>query len=750
MFTVMMQGLDSAKFAPNSAKFSSSILKASGPGAKFYAPNHYFGQHQAGFPKAFTDKYRPGYTASSQIVADSPATLLAMLKTVATSSSGIWAPSAYGMTRPAYPEDGAIWVAQVPGSAVATPVIKSADPTGSAGAKITVSPAPKTTCSCYLVRFAPRSSPVATKIFSSGSSPIALGGLGAGTAYTVSVACKSSVTGEYSDWSKAVDFATAPAAPTKCDEPLVLVDGACKPCPVGTEFNGGKCVACSAEACTAFEPLPGRCICSECAAPKFLAPDAKCMGCVAPTVYDHPSKSCKACTKPDVISGGVCAPCKTGTHYTPDGDSARCVPCSEDCLECTSHTECSVCRGPYVVTDGMCQPCSGETVYDPVTKSCKTCDSPTVFDAPSKSCKACDVPMIPVDGKCTTCPVGTDYAGGKCITCEPPMIFADGECKPCAAPAIFVDGKCSECPENTQFVDGKCQPCSGEFCTAYAPLPSRCACSACKPDYKPIDGKCIECSLAPADVYFLADSTGSMGSAISAVKTGINDIMTSIRATTTGTVRFGAGDYKDVSDSYAFKNGASLESPDAVVKAAVNAWSAGGGGDLPEAQLYALSQLADPSNPAGFKDGSSKFVVWFGDAPGHVRFCKGAASYITEDISIDSVTADLHKAGIQVIAISVGSNQLDSDYAGTVTSTGGTCDPSTPNVAVKQATKIAAETGGLFVSGITPSNIVKTITDAVKKASECPAFSTPPSLLRARVSSVPTGLLPPSDTPTPN
>ncbi|HBE19162.1 MAG TPA: hypothetical protein DDW51_16535, partial [Cyanobacteria bacterium UBA11367] len=46
------------------------------------------------------------------------------------------------------------------------------------------------------------------------------------------------------------------------------------------------------------------------------------------------------------------------------------------------------------------------------------------------------------------------------------------------------------------------------------------------------------------DVYFLADTTGSMRPAIAAVKSGIVDVMTRIKALGSD-VWFGVGDYKD-------------------------------------------------------------------------------------------------------------------------------------------------------------------------------------------------------------
>src|SRR5439155_13818084 len=81
----------------------------------------------------------------------------------------------------------------------------------------------------------------------------------------------------------------------------------------------------------------------------------------------------------------------------------------------------------------------------------------------------------------------------------------------------------------------------------------------------------------------------------------------------------------------------------AAVQAAVNTWAtvAGSGCDAPEAQLYALDELA--TDPAiSWRSDSSKIVVWFGDAPGHDP---------SNGISLSQAITDLNAAGIRVIAI---------------------------------------------------------------------------------------------------
>lgn len=101
----------------------------------------------------------------------------------------------------------------------------------------------------------------------------------------------------------------------------------------------------------------------------------------------------------------------------------------------------------------------------------------------------------------------------------------------------------------------------------------------------------LQCSDVPADVYLLADTTGSMGGVLSAVKSGAADIISSL-ASSLSDVRFGAGDYKDFNDAYVFNLGAVLAADGgSSAQTAISGWSASGGGDNPEAQLYALHEV---------------------------------------------------------------------------------------------------------------------------------------------------------------
>jgi hypothetical protein len=99
---------------------------------------------------------------------------------------------------------------------------------------------------------------------------------------------------------------------------------------------------------------------------------------------------------------------------------------------------------------------------------------------------------------------------------------------------------------------------------------------------------------------------------------------------------------------------------------------------VPEAQLWALHQLATNAN-VGWRTGSSRIVVWFGDAPGH-----DPSNGVTQAQAI----ADLKAAGIRVIAI----NLVNTGEQSSLDHTG-------------QATAITTATGGVLETTSDPSTI---------------------------------------------
>jgi hypothetical protein len=184
---------------------------------------------------------------------------------------------------------------------------------------------------------------------------------------------------------------------------------------------------------------------------------------------------------------------------------------------------------------------------------------------------------------------------------------------------------------------------------------------------------------APVDVFFLADTTGSMGSYIAAVQSSASTILSSTSGL--GDVWYGVGEYKDVGDVYVYRLNTSITSNTVDVQSGINLWSASGGGDYPESAFYGLQQAA---TGAGWRTGSTRILVWFGDAPPQTT-----SLGVDETVATSALTA----ADIEVEAIDLfGLNDTGA------------------------AQRIANATGGTLFSGINTASLVTTITNAIISA----------------------------------
>lgn len=196
------------------------------------------------------------------------------------------------------------------------------------------------------------------------------------------------------------------------------------------------------------------------------------------------------------------------------------------------------------------------------------------------------------------------------------------------------------------------------------------------------------------DVFFLADTTGSMGGSIAGVKAAAASILSA--ASGLGDVAFAVGEYKDSYDPYRFRLNTNMTANTAAVTSGINMWSASGGYDWPEANLYALEHAATDT---AWRTGSERILVWFGDAPGHDP--DGGSTEA-------SATAALIAKGIQVEAITVSGSGLNSACGG-ATGEGGSCTAG-------QATRITTATGGHLYSSSNTSAIVSVISNAITTA----------------------------------
>jgi hypothetical protein len=178
------------------------------------------------------------------------------------------------------------------------------------------------------------------------------------------------------------------------------------------------------------------------------------------------------------------------------------------------------------------------------------------------------------------------------------------------------------------------------------------------------------------DIFFVVDDTGSMGTIIGNAKAGATAILNGLPST----YRYGVASYdgdpsEGVSSALAYNRRTDLTTNRTSIINGINDISASGGGDFPEANLFALKQVAETSS---WDAGSQRLVVWFGDAPGHVN-----------TVSTSAAAAALKAAGVRTLAFnSVGAGSgIDSRDT----------SPAEPS-STRQASDIIAVTGGSLTS----------------------------------------------------
>lgn len=199
-----------------------------------------------------------------------------------------------------------------------------------------------------------------------------------------------------------------------------------------------------------------------------------------------------------------------------------------------------------------------------------------------------------------------------------------------------------------------------------------------------------------ADIYFLADNTGSMGGAIDDAQEAAGDVLVALQSLPNLDLAFGVGKYNDLPaiPSAFFTHQQDITPDSNLVIAAIDDWSAGGGGDTPESWLLALDQLAVPADGVyGWRPGSFRVIVQLGDAPSHDPICPGISG-LPYEITEVSVTEKLIAQGIVLGAISVGDPGLNDDgFSGDYQTA---CGPSLINAG--QSSRISHATGGILTN----------------------------------------------------
>ena len=262
--------------------------------------------------------------------------------------------------------------------------------------------------------------------------------------------------------------------------------------------------------------------------------------------------------------------------------------------------------------------------------------------------------------------------------------------------------------------------------------------------------KAVETAKLPpaSDFLFLADTTGSMGPSIADVKANAQTIISAIEGAGAADGRYAVANYRDTTANAACNYLDQLNTDftnAAGAIAAINTWSIGStsddtGCDLPESQLYALHQAATSSLGLTWRAAAEKFIIWFGDAPGHDPICNLLPGYSDPDAAVTeaSATADLVGLGAHVIAVSIVGNPLsqpglDADPAPISNDYPPPCAADEQGTA-GQATRIATATGGVVFVNPAGSSLAAAIIAALDALPPVPVTVTPSATCDAGLS----------------
>lgn len=221
------------------------------------------------------------------------------------------------------------------------------------------------------------------------------------------------------------------------------------------------------------------------------------------------------------------------------------------------------------------------------------------------------------------------------------------------------------------------------------------------------------------DVVFLADNTGSMGGVINTVRSNAQTILDAISGGDprfTGIdVQFGVASYNgdprefggntDNKAARAYRLLQAVTDSRDDVAAALGQWRAGGGGDAPEANFFALHQVATQGGATdgigstdlvfstgavtGWRSGAARVIVWFGDVRSH-----------TTTVNLDEVIAALADNDVIVAAINTRAANSGID-------------------SLQQATQIVAATGGSLTNNVRgTAATIDAILNAVESATD--------------------------------
>lgn len=152
------------------------------------------------------------------------------------------------------------------------------------------------------------------------------------------------------------------------------------------------------------------------------------------------------------------------------------------------------------------------------------------------------------------------------------------------------------------------------------------------------------------DACLDVDTTGSMGGTINTAKARCSEI---VNAFFKGgrDVQCAVSDFRDVGDAWVAQLRTGLTANLSTIQSAINAMSANGGGDGPEAQWYSIYNAV---TKLGWRTGSLRVYIQFIDAPAHDP---------RNGVSSSQAVSALLSRNIQVICVDCSSGGYGTSYA---------------------------------------------------------------------------------------
>jgi Mg-chelatase subunit ChlD len=160
---------------------------------------------------------------------------------------------------------------------------------------------------------------------------------------------------------------------------------------------------------------------------------------------------------------------------------------------------------------------------------------------------------------------------------------------------------------------------------------------------------------ATLDIEVAIDTTSSMNSSIAQAQADAKGLVSDIRARY-ASAAFATVQFRDSLDTPEYQVMQPMTSVAATVDSSIDALSAGGGGDYPEALNLVFQNALDPANPIGWRTGSRRILVVISDAEPHGAGTAGFkgctdTSADPHGLSTSTVLASLKAAGVTVLMV---------------------------------------------------------------------------------------------------